>query len=178
MQVRTLALLGRCPDQVCLGIIPTSTQIQGPLEVRANQLLTIRYLGIVNLLLPLSGSMFNFPKPAASGGSLFGPGPASSTGTSGSGAAGITGTMNAASGAGPPSATGSTTPAATGMTTGSNTLGGGLFGNTKPADSTAKPATSSCEYRVMMKSGPTLMNRSLHPSYDSDGFLYRRRPSR
>ncbi len=31
----------------------------------------------------------------------------------------------------------------------SSTLGGGLFGNNKPADSAAKPATSSCEHETL-----------------------------
>jgi hypothetical protein len=95
--------------------------------------------------LSFSGPMFTFPKSTASGTGLFGAGTAGSTGTSGSGAVGsslFSGTMNAAAGAGTPSATGTTT-VATGTSTGS-----GPFGNMKPADNAARPATSSCEYRV------------------------------
>jgi len=180
MQVRTWGLLGRRLDKVCSEITPAPAR--GPLEVRANHLLIIRFPGIANpFFIYFPAPMFNFPKPAAPGGGLFGPGAAGSTGTSGTGAPGsslFSGTTNAAGGAATPSATGTTTLAATGTSTGPSTLGVGLFGNTKPADSTAKPATSPCKYRVMMKSEQTLMNRSLHPSYVSDGFLYRHSTSR
>ncbi|KAF8505976.1 Nsp1-like C-terminal region-domain-containing protein [Russula emetica] len=84
------------------------------------------------------GPLFGFPKPAAaSGASPFALNTGASTGTSGSGG-------NLFPGSGNSNATGSTTAAPTGTSTNSSTLGGGgLFGNSKPADSAAKPATSS-----------------------------------
>jgi hypothetical protein len=147
MQVRTRGLLGRRLDKACSEITPTPTQTRGPLGVRAN---SVFGLGNSKPLFYFPGSMFNFPKSAAPpGGGLFGPGAAGSTGTTGNGAAGsslFSGTTNAMSGAATASAPGTTTSTATGISTGPSTLGGGLFGNTKPADSTAKPPTSSCKY--------------------------------
>ena len=72
-------------------------------------------------------------------------------------------------GVGNPGATGSATP----TTTGSNILGGGFLGNTRPADSAAKPANSSCEYGVTTKRDLILMNLSLRRSYNNVGVLYR-----
>ncbi|KAI9513181.1 Nsp1-like C-terminal region-domain-containing protein [Russula earlei] len=72
-----------------------------------------------------SGNVFGFPKPVAPGGGLFGSGTGGTTPASGG------------------STTGSTTAVAAGTSAGSNTLGS-LFGNTKPADNTTKPANPPC----------------------------------
>ncbi|KAH9994100.1 Nsp1-like C-terminal region-domain-containing protein [Russula compacta] len=92
------------------------------------------------------GSSFGFPKPAAPGSNILGSATGGPTGTSGSGTTGgnlFGGTTTATGGAGNPNAAGSPAPAATGTTASSNILSGGLFGNAKPADNVAKPATSN-----------------------------------
>lgn len=128
-------------------------------------------------LLSISGSPFGFPKPAAPGSSTLGSTTGGPTSTGGSGTTGgnlFGGTMTATGGAGNPNPAGSPAPAATGTTASSNILSGGLFGNAKPADNVAKPATSNCEHYVIRKRDTILMGHSLQRSYnDRDRLIHR-----
>lgn len=110
-----------------------------------------------------SGSMSGFQpfKPATTGGGIFGLGTGGTSNTSSGGAPGSSlfgGATISTGGIGASNTTSSTTPA-TGMPASSNT--GGLFGATKPADSAAKPATSTCEHEATRMLEVILMDPSL-----------------
>ncbi|KAI9467230.1 Nsp1-like C-terminal region-domain-containing protein [Lactarius psammicola] len=87
------------------------------------------------------GTPFGFPKPATTGGGIFGSGPSgpSNTNASAPSSGGLFGGATAPTG-GTGTTAGGSTPAAP-TSTGTNALSGNLFGGAKTADNAAKPAT-------------------------------------